>query len=64
MKALQRIELMSGPHLTIMAANMLIQTCPVLKYIGRVSSWGRVDREEVEAVQGEIRRRNLDLVLV
>ena len=63
MKSLERMELMSGPQLTIMAANMLIQACPVLKYIGKVSTWGRVDREEMEAVQAEIRRRNLDLVL-
>ena len=53
----------SGPHLSIMAANYLIQACPVLRYIGRIATWGRVEREELEAMQREAASRNLNIIL-
>jgi len=53
----------SGPHLSIMAANCLIQACPVLRYIGRIATWGRVEREELEAMQREARSRNPNILL-
>jgi hypothetical protein len=46
-----------------MSANCLIQSCPSLRYIGRIANWGGVDREELLAVQREARLRNLDLTL-
>ena len=64
MAKLERFQLNQGPHLSIMAANTLIQACPRLNYIGNVLSWGMVEGEEVIAMRGEIKNRNLDLVLV
>ena len=64
MAKLERFQLNQGPHLSIMAANTLIQACPNLKYIGNVLSWGLVEPEEIIAMRGEIKQRNLDLVLV
>jgi len=53
----------NGPHLTIIAANILIQACPKLKRLGRLSNWGGVEKDQVAAVAKEIRTRNLDIVL-
>lgn len=64
LKYLEKFELNRGPHLSIMAANAIILACPNLRYLGKISSWGMVDKEEVLAMQGEIRNRNLDLVLI
>ena len=75
---LVQFHLTNGPHLTLMAANTLIQAtiqqahknsflvflfqaCPRLRRIGQVSSWGRVEREELVAFKREIVARNLDL---
>ena len=46
-----------------MSANCLIQSCPALRYIGRISSWGGVAREELQAMQREAGARNLDITL-
>merc|ERR1711915_57893 len=56
-------SLINGPHLSLMAANILIQACPRLKLIGQVSSWGRVEREELLAFKREIRSRNFELTI-
>ena len=39
----------------------LLQSCPQVKYIGAVKTWGRVDREEFSTFQREIDIRNWDL---
>jgi hypothetical protein len=46
-----------------MSANCLIQSCPALRYIGHIANWGRVEKEELLAIQREARLRNLDLTL-
>jgi len=63
MQYLEQIEIVNGPRLSMMAANSLIQACPNLKCIGKVSCWGKVEGEELLTMQREIRSRNLDLVV-
>ena len=61
LECLSQFSLTNGSHLTLMAANTLIQSCPRLRCIGQVSSWGRVEREELLAFKREIVARNLDI---
>eukprot|EP00092_Neocalanus_flemingeri_P047629 GFUD01054046.1.p1 GENE.GFUD01054046.1~~GFUD01054046.1.p1 ORF type:complete len:322 (+),score=73.77 GFUD01054046.1:840-1805(+) len=61
LQSLVQFHVTNGPHLSLMAANTLIQACPRLRQIGCVSSWGRVDREELLAFKREIVARNLDI---
>merc|ERR1711962_1204977 len=51
LQCLRKFELKSGPHLTLMAANILIQACPNLQEVGRVTTWGGVEKEELESIQ-------------
>ena len=39
------------------------QACPMLEYLGGLSSWGRVEKEELEMMQMEVKARNLNLTL-
>eukprot|EP00092_Neocalanus_flemingeri_P047128 GFUD01053308.1.p1 GENE.GFUD01053308.1~~GFUD01053308.1.p1 ORF type:complete len:398 (-),score=107.67 GFUD01053308.1:129-1178(-) len=59
--SLLQFSLTNGLHLSLMAANTLIQACPRLRQIGQLSSWGRVEQEELVAFKKEIVARNLDL---
>ena len=39
------------------------QACPKLEEIGGLASWGRVEVEELDMMQQEVRARNLKLTL-
>ena len=39
------------------------QACPKLEEIGGLASWGRVELEELDMMQQEVRARNLKLTL-
>ena len=39
------------------------QACPKLEEIGDLASWGRVEVEELDMMQQEVRARNLKLTL-
>lgn len=61
---LRKFQLINGPHLTLLAANIMIQACPALEVLGRLSSWGGVEREELEMMRDEVRARNLRLTIL
>jgi len=63
MTELKKFILTRAPNLTLMAANILIQACPNLEYIGQVTTWGAVERGQLESINREIRARNMDLVI-
>ena len=42
----------------------VLQACPSLEHIGGVSSWGGVEREELEMMRGEVKARNLALAIL
>ena len=63
LQSLVNFTLTPGPHFTLMAANILIQACPRIQYIGKVSTWGRVEREELVAFKREIVARNMELTI-
>jgi hypothetical protein len=71
----RKFQLINGPHLTLLAANIMIQVaalpslrrpqaCPALEVLGRLSSWGGVEREELEMMRDEVRARNLRLTIL
>ena len=39
------------------------QACPRLEQLGGLASWGRVEVEELEMMQKEVKARNLNLTL-
>ena len=39
------------------------QACPRLEHLGGLASWGRVEKEELEMMQQEVKARNLNLTL-
>ena len=39
------------------------QACPRLEQLGGLASWGRVEKEELEMMQMEVKARNLNLTL-
>ena len=41
----------------------VIQACPRLEHLGGLASWGRVEKEELEMMQKEVKARNLYLTL-
>lgn len=63
LKHLRRFHLTSGHQLSLLAANILIQACPRLEQLSGLASWGRVEKEELEMMQMEVKARNLNLTL-
>ena len=61
LKHLEEFYLCDGLDLTLMAANLIIQSCPKLTSLGK---WrGRIESQELEAMKKEIKNRNLNLHL-
>ena len=58
---LQSFQLTNSSRLSLMAANTIIQSCPQVKHIGSVKTWGQVSREDLSSFQREIASRNLQL---
>ena len=50
-------------NLSLVAANVIIEKCPNLKRLGKLSSWLKVTKEEFLSIQKEINLRNYDLIL-
>ena len=50
----------------VIVNNMIMpvaQTCPRLEQLSGLASWGRVEKEELEMMQMEVKARNLNLTL-
>jgi len=53
----------NSPHLSLMTANTILGSCPRVKKIGYLSSWGQVDRHQLKDFKREIKRRNFDVIV-
>ena len=54
---------MSSYMIMLLVRLLHAQACPMLEYLGGLSSWGRVEKEEREMMQQEVKARNLNLTL-
>lgn len=61
---LQSFKLINFPDLTLMSANTILGSCPVVSTIGDITTWGQVDRDQLRSFKQEIERRNWDLHIV
>ena len=60
-RSLESFTLNNSPNLSLMSANTILGSCPRVKRIGSLATWGRVDREQLEAFKQEVNNRNFDL---
>ena len=54
---------MSSYMIMLLVRLLHAQACPRLEYLGGLASWGRVEKEELEMMQQEVKARNLNLTL-
>ena len=63
LKLLTELKITKGTKLSIDALNQVIQNCPELRKLGQVSTWGKINKHQLEAIRKEIKLRNFDLVI-
>ena len=61
MRNVRSLNIGKSAKLTLVAANIILEKCPNLKSLGRISSWKQVTAKELELFQQEIRLRNYDI---
>ena len=57
---LKSFDLRNFSDLTLMSVNTILTSCPVIRRVGDLSTWGGVEREQLELFKQEIVRRNWD----
>ncbi|CAB4058779.1 unnamed protein product [Lepeophtheirus salmonis] len=61
---LEHFEIGSGAgKLSVHAANLVIQNCTNLKYIGKLARWGKITHDQIVGIKSEAQIRNYDLVI-
>ena len=58
---LHSFTLTNFPELTLMSANTVLGSCPVVTHIGDIATWAQVDRDQLRSFKQEIQHRNWDL---
>lgn len=58
---IEEFEITAGSRLSIHMVNFIIEHCPNLNRLGRLRNWGRIQKQEIEAIQKEISSRNINL---
>ena len=63
LKTIKELKIVNGNKLSINALNEVIHNCPKLQTVGQISTWGKVNKHQLETIKKEIKTRNLDLVI-
>ena len=63
LKILTELKIIKGANLSINTLNQVIQNCPELRKLGQVSTWGKINKYQLETIRKEIKLRNFDLVI-
>ena len=58
---LRELEISNGRRLTVNTVNLIVQSCPQLRRLARLSKWGGVTKEQISTITKEARARNFDL---
>ena len=62
MSELRDFEIGLASRLTVATVNLVLESCPKLQRLARLSGWGGVTAEQAASLRREARLRNLDLV--
>ena len=61
MQNLTALHIGKAANLSLVVANVLLEKCPQLRKLGRLSSWRLITSKELSSFQQEIRLRNYDI---
>ena len=64
LKTLRELKITNGSNLSLNALNEVIHNCPELRKVGKISTWGKIGKHQLETIRGEIKLRNYDLVIM
>ena len=63
LEKIEELRIVNGANLSLHTLNEVIHNCPNLRRIGKISSWGKIGKHQLETIKNEIKLRNFDLAI-
>ena len=63
LKSIKELKIINGANLSLNTLNEVIHNCPKLHKVGQISTWGKLNKHQLEIIRNEIKLRNFDLVI-
>ena len=63
LKSIKELKIINGANLSLNTLNEVIHNCPKLQKVGQISTWGKLNKHQLEIIKNEIKLRNFDLVI-